>query len=276
MSIWSQLGSTSSGGDVTSSANITDNSVVRGDGGAKGIQDSGVLIDDSDNVTGVTQLTADSLVLTTDLAVENGGSGRSASTEYAVICGGTTTTAQHQSIASVGTSGQVLKSNGAAALPTFQEQGSGITSAFNAYQGTTDSDETGDGTDFVLGDTDVGTTLTERFDTGGDFTPGASGGAIYTAPANGNLQINFFVLLQDIGASHTPGLKILTSNENYTYGNYAAGVPAGNLPMSCSVCTDMDAADTAQVAVDVSGITKTVDIFGSAATPRTVVSGFLI
>lgn len=43
-------------GDVTSSANITDHAVVRGDGGAKDVQDSGVLIDDSDNVTGVNDL----------------------------------------------------------------------------------------------------------------------------------------------------------------------------------------------------------------------------
>jgi len=57
--------------------------------------------------------------------VANGGSGRTSHTEYAVICGGTTTTAAQQSIASVGTSGQVLTSNGAAALPTFQAAGGG-------------------------------------------------------------------------------------------------------------------------------------------------------
>lgn len=61
-----------------------------------------------------------SLTLTTALTVANGGSGRATATEYAVICGGTTSTGAHQSIASVGTSGQVLTSNGAAALPTFQ------------------------------------------------------------------------------------------------------------------------------------------------------------
>ncbi len=54
------------------------------------------------------------------LVVLNGGTGRANQTEFAVICGGTTTTAPQQSIASVGTSGQVLTSNGAAALPTFQ------------------------------------------------------------------------------------------------------------------------------------------------------------
>lgn len=39
-------------GDVTAASNIINNSIVRGDGGAKGVQDSGVLIDDDDNVSG--------------------------------------------------------------------------------------------------------------------------------------------------------------------------------------------------------------------------------
>jgi hypothetical protein len=43
----------SPGGDVTAGANITDNSIVRGDGGAKGIQGSGAILDDSDNLSGV-------------------------------------------------------------------------------------------------------------------------------------------------------------------------------------------------------------------------------
>lgn len=57
----------------------------------------------------------------TDLSQTNGGNGRSSATAYAVICGGTTSTGAHQSVASVGTSGQVLTSNGAGALPTFQD-----------------------------------------------------------------------------------------------------------------------------------------------------------
>jgi hypothetical protein len=54
------------------------------------------------------------------LTVANGGTGAASATAYAVQCGGTTSTGAHQSIASVGTSGQVLTSNGAGALPTFQ------------------------------------------------------------------------------------------------------------------------------------------------------------
>lgn len=52
--------------------------------------------------------------------VAGGGTGDTSFTAYAVICGGTTSTNPLQSIAGVGTSGQLLTSNGAGALPTFQ------------------------------------------------------------------------------------------------------------------------------------------------------------
>lgn len=52
--------------------------------------------------------------------VAGGGTGDTSFTAYAVICGGTTSTNPLQSIAGVGTSPQVLTSNGAGALPTFQ------------------------------------------------------------------------------------------------------------------------------------------------------------
>ena len=57
--------------------------------------------------------------------VANGGTGRASQTAYAVLCGGTTSTAAQQSVASVGTTGQVLTSNGAGALPTFQTAAGG-------------------------------------------------------------------------------------------------------------------------------------------------------
>jgi hypothetical protein len=52
--------------------------------------------------------------------VSHGGTGATSATAYGVLCGGTTSTSAYQSVASVGTSGQVLTSNGAGALPTFQ------------------------------------------------------------------------------------------------------------------------------------------------------------
>jgi len=60
------------------------------------------------------------------LPVANGGTGRTTNTAYAVVCGGATDGGVEQSIASVGTAGQVLTSNGAGALPTFQAAGGGF------------------------------------------------------------------------------------------------------------------------------------------------------
>jgi hypothetical protein len=66
--------------------------------------------------------------VTGTLPVANGGTGATSQTAYAVLAGGTTSTGAYQSIASVGTSGQVLTSNGAGALPTFQTVSGGVTS----------------------------------------------------------------------------------------------------------------------------------------------------
>lgn len=56
-------GSGTGGGDVSALAVLADNAIVRGDGGAKDIQDSGVLIDDSDAMSGLTALDVDNLKL---------------------------------------------------------------------------------------------------------------------------------------------------------------------------------------------------------------------
>lgn len=62
-----------------------------------------------------------SLGLKEPLAVNAGGTGVSSfTTNYGVICAGTGTTSSLQTIASLGSSGQVLTSNGASALPSFQ------------------------------------------------------------------------------------------------------------------------------------------------------------
>lgn len=71
--------------------------------------------------------TTHSYTLQTPVTVANGGTGKSSLTAFAVLCGGTTTTGAIQSIASVGTTGQVLTSNGAGALPTFQAASGGVT-----------------------------------------------------------------------------------------------------------------------------------------------------
>lgn len=74
-----------------------------------GITNTAVTIDQSGVVT-----------LSSALPVSSGGTGVTSATAYAVLCGGTTSTGALQSVASVGTSNQLLASNGAGALPTFK------------------------------------------------------------------------------------------------------------------------------------------------------------
>lgn len=78
-------------------------------------------------------------ISTGTVAVGVGGTGVTSATAYAVLCGGTTSTNPFQSIASVGSSGQVLTSNGAAALPTFQTP---VTAATQSDQETATSTTT--------------------------------------------------------------------------------------------------------------------------------------
>ena len=83
----------------------------------------------------------------TDLSVANGGTGVSTLTAYAPIFGGTTGTGAVQS-GTVGTSGQVLTSNGAGALPTFQAASGGMGVILGSYTASNaTSVDIGDGLD---------------------------------------------------------------------------------------------------------------------------------
>lgn len=68
--IWSTPAGT---GDVTAAANIADNRLVRGDGGAKGIQQSGITVSDTDDLTGIASatITGDLVVDTSTLKVDS-------------------------------------------------------------------------------------------------------------------------------------------------------------------------------------------------------------
>ncbi|MBP6892542.1 hypothetical protein KBB68_03080 [Candidatus Babeliales bacterium] len=70
-------------------------------------------------------------ISTSPAASTFGGTGNSSLTAYALITGGTTSTAPLQQISGTGSSGQVLTSNGAGALPSWQADGNtGTTNGF--------------------------------------------------------------------------------------------------------------------------------------------------
>jgi hypothetical protein len=120
---------------------------------------SGVLVTSAGGVpsisttlpSGLAMGTPASLVLTnaTGLPVAGGGTGNSTFTAYSVICAGTTATGAFQNVSGVGTAGQVLTSNGAGALPTWQAGGGG-SNPWSAGAGT-GSAKGGDGTEVASG-----------------------------------------------------------------------------------------------------------------------------
>jgi len=112
--------------NVQSALETIDDLILRGDAASDAQASSAVFT--IAGGTGITTTGAGSTMtidLDTPVTVANGGTGSASHTAYAVLCGGTTSTNPVQSIASVGTSGQVLTSNGAGALPTFQAAGGG-------------------------------------------------------------------------------------------------------------------------------------------------------
>lgn len=76
------------------------------------------------------------IILSSALTVANGGSGVQAFTPYSLIAGGTTSTGALQNISGVGTIGQVLASNGASALPTWQSVPGLVASALTEVNDT--------------------------------------------------------------------------------------------------------------------------------------------
>lgn len=111
---------------LSSSAALTANQLIVGGGAgaapatlAAGSQYQVLVMGAATPAYGAVNL-AQAAAVTGTLPVANGGTGAASQTAYAVLCGGTTSTGAYQSIASVGTAGQVLKSNGAGALPSFQ------------------------------------------------------------------------------------------------------------------------------------------------------------
>lgn len=82
----------------------------------------------------------------TPITVTYGGTGNNSATAYSVICGGTTSTGVLQSVSGLGNSGQVLTSQGANALPSWANAGSGTVTSIIAGTGLTGGTITTSGT----------------------------------------------------------------------------------------------------------------------------------
>jgi len=146
--------------------------------------------------------------------------------------------------------------------------------AFLAYLSAADLNETGDGTVFILGDTDVGTALTEVFDLNVDLTPGASGGAVFTASVTGRYFLKGKIYATGGTAINGGNSVLTTSNRDYRITVTALGET--NYDFNHMVITDMDAADVARVQVNLTDAGgKVDDISGAGTNTQTHFSGYL-
>ena len=170
-----------------------------------------------------------------------------------------------------GTSTQILTSNGAGVSPTWQANAGVTTCIFSAYNSSTDSNVTGDGTLYtVIFDT-------ELVDSASAYN-NATG--IFTAPTTGNYMFSTSLRIDGLLSGHTEGGGFFTGSarDNRFYvGNLGAFAASGVIDFSGSFIIPMTAGDTMSVQFYAANATKVVDVVGNAS-PNiwTIFSGYLI
>lgn len=134
---------------------------------------------------------------------------------------------------------------------------------FLVTNGTGATDVTGDGTVYTV------LWPTEVYDQGSNFASNT-----FTAPTTGVYLFNVSVSLEGLLAAHNHvELRLVTSNRTYENHQHM-GVAIPDMTLTLNVLADMDATDTAYVAIMVDGSTKVVDVFAGAN--NNFFSGFLM
>ena len=138
--------------------------------------------------------------------------------------------------------------------------------AFLAVLGSTQSNVTGDGTNYVV-------SAAEIFDQSGDLSAG-----IFTAPVDGVYKFSITLRYGDFTTSFTDDLSNVTTS-NISYRNIShpgrVGITGDIVSQVFGFYFFMDAADTADARAIVRGSGKTVDIIGDATNAYTWWYGYL-
>lgn len=275
---------------VAGAASSTDNALVRFDlTTGKVIQNSGIIVDDSNNITGIGSINAEgNLVIGRESdgspvvsVVSNSGTGGVRQSVVAATGGdpqynlatdsGTVSHSmglddsdssklKRQFSATVGTSSyEIVTQTGIVTHP--------LNPNFLATVTSTLSNVTGDGTNYtvIFG--------TEIVDYAANYDPTTG---TFTAPVTGMYQFNAVILLSGLVAGNTDGqILLVTSNRTYNT-RQSVGAMRDNLDrcsLQISQSCDMDAGDTCVIQILVSGGSKVTDILSGGASSF---SGFLI
>lgn len=158
--------------------------------------------------------------------VAGGGTGNTTFTAYSVICAGTTATGAFQNVSGVGTSGQVLTSNGAGALPSWQAAAS---SGINTINGDSGS---------VTGSTVTFTGASTGLTFSGASTTMTLGGTLVVS--NGGTGTSSFNINGPVIANTTSSgalSSVTLTNQKFLVGNTSAAPTAKGLSINVQVFT---------------------------------------
>ncbi len=169
--------------------------------------------------------------------VAGGGTGDTSFTAYSVICGGTTSTGALQNVSGLGTSGYVLTSNGAGALPTWQNAGDNALSITMDAGTSPISPSSGAliftgaqvasgvvGTNVIRTDGSASNTMTlqiQRSTTAGSSTVADNGvchfnSTEFSVDSNGFVTSNNITLVAGTGITLSPGTGLVTLGGSIT------------------------------------------------------------
>jgi len=197
------------------------------------------------------------------LPVTEGGLGvATLTTPYSVVCAGTTATGSVQTVASLGSAGQVLTSNGAAALPTWQAGGGGgfTTKTYAYLSSNTSGTETGDGTLYTIVFDATAFDINSNYNT--------STGA-WTAAHNGYYFVTATIYLFGITNAHTAGYFGIATpggRQDMEIGPYEAAANNGQVSYGISTIIYLTTGQAISVICQVDNGGKVIGFGGNAIT----------